>query len=327
MKKTMSTRPQSASNKAASHRSIYAVAGILAAVLVGVQSIGVAVAQNYSEYYTVKHPAEFEEDWRRFYESIDARTRAARGALPHHLDISFGPDAKQKLDVYMPSGKVANAPVLVFLHGGGFREGDRAHYGYIAESYARHGVITVLPSYRLTPAGFSYPAATTDAQMALQWVFRTIERHGGNPGAMVLAGHSAGAILAAELGVNRAWMSGLGIPRDSLKAVVPVSGRYDLRGEAPGRSAYVPTSELKERASPILHVVDPVPKFIIAVGTAESAYMQPSRDFSEVLRKSNVRADFVTLEGQKHQATALSVGDESSPLFTAILAVLKSKGE
>ena len=48
------------------------------------------------------------------------------------LDLAYGTVPKQRLDIYLPKGKIVNAPVFLFVHGGGFREGDKAHYGPVA---------------------------------------------------------------------------------------------------------------------------------------------------------------------------------------------------
>src|SRR5690606_39166296 len=130
--------------------------GAMVAVLVMLGS-SIALAQDSSTYYTVMHPAEFQIDWKAAYAKADEMTRRTRKQLPHQLDIAYGTDRKQKLDIYQPRNEPKDAPVLIFLHGGGNREGDRAHYGYVAGPFAKHGVVTVVASYRLQPT-FPWPA-------------------------------------------------------------------------------------------------------------------------------------------------------------------------
>ena len=104
-------------------------------------------AQDMYQYYTVSHPDEFDIDWGSFYSRMNEHTARVRDEYPHHLDLAYGTDPKQRLDIYLPKGEVANAPVFLFVHGGGFREGDKAHYGSVAEPFIKRGVITVAPSY------------------------------------------------------------------------------------------------------------------------------------------------------------------------------------
>ena len=108
-------------------------------------------------------------------------TAELRAELPHHLDLPYGDDPKQRLDVYEARERGTAGPVFVFLHGGGFREGDRAHYGYVARHLAERGIVTVVPSYRLT-ATASFPAQLEDGQALLAWVHRHVAEYGGDPG-------------------------------------------------------------------------------------------------------------------------------------------------
>src|SRR6266851_115321 len=128
------------------NRSIFPILGIVAVHLFIASSTG---AQDKSKYYTVQHPKDFPIDWKAFYDNADDLTGETRKLFPHHLDLAYGTDPKQKLDVYLPANKPATAPVFIFLHGGGFREGDRAHYGFVARPLASQGVITVVASYRM----------------------------------------------------------------------------------------------------------------------------------------------------------------------------------
>lgn len=279
-------------------------------------------AEDFRSYYTVLHPEAFTLDWRAFYEVRQRRTAQVRATYPNRLDISFGPDAKQNLDIYVPKDKPENAPILIFLHGGGFSEGDRAYYGYLAEAYARHGVITVVPSYRLTSDGFHYPDPLHDVQAAIAWVHHNIAAYGGNPDNIVVSGHSAGAILAAEAGVDRGWLAKAGIPKRALRGMVLVSGRYAFPPDEGPFAAYVPTAEAKEQASPIKHIVDPVQSVIVAVGSTETAYLAPSRSFHD---KLGGRSQFLLLDGANHQEAVDLLGVSDSLLFKATLALLQEQ--
>ena len=89
--------------------------------------------------------------------------------------------------------------------------------------------------------------------------------YGGKAEAIFVGGHSAGAILSADIAVDRNWMTNRGLPREILRGIVPVSGPYDMRKKGrPGeQSAYAPTAELQTRASPILHINDPAPAALV----------------------------------------------------------------
>jgi arylformamidase len=296
-----------------------------------------AAAQDASTYYTVQHPEQFKIDWGAFYRQADAKTAAVRAQLPHYLNLAYGQDVKQRLDLYLPTKKPAHAPVFLFLHGGGFREGDRAQYGFVAKPFADHGVITAVASYRLTGDGFKYPDQPHDTQLAVEWLYRNIAKYGGDPDRLYVGGHSAGAILSAEIGVDRAWLKSAGIPTRVLRGIAPVSGPYDLR--TPGRpgedSAYAPTPELKEQASPLLHIVDPAPAAVVALGSAENLgsakqsdmVMDSSKAFAAKLQAAGVKTQLLILDGKDHRGTVTALGDEDSELFKAVIQMITASPE
>ncbi|MEJ8567810.1 alpha/beta hydrolase [Elongatibacter sediminis] len=297
---------------------------LAAAILFLPAGAGDLSAQDLSTYYTVTHPEEFDIDWGSFYREMDARTAVVRKQYPHHLDLAFGDDPKQRLDLYLPRGDVSGAPVFLFLHGGGFREGDRAHYGGVAAPFLAEGIITAVASYRLTADGFSYPAQTEDTRSAILWLHEHVAEYGGNPAALYLGGHSAGAILTADVGVDRQWMAAAGIPGNALQGIIPISGPYDLRnrGRAGETDAYAPTAELARQASPVLHVGDPAPAAIVAVGSLE-AYQASSQELTAKLAAAGSDASYLLLDGQDHKDTALSLADPESELFQAVLRLIR----
>lgn len=280
---------------------------------------GPVVAQDKSSYYTVTHPNEFKINWKAFYDLADEMTAAVRKELPHRLDLAYGEDPKQRADIYMPAASPSDSPVFVFLHGGGFREGDRAHYGYVARPFARHGVVTVVASYRLAPQAH-YPDQPDDVRRLLTWLYRNVKQYGGNPDRIFVGGHSAGAILAAFVSVKSDWLGQVSLPRDLIKGCVPISGPYDLRNPA-GVTDYLPDEARRAEASPLLVVENPSPT-VVAVGSVEP-YVESSKALVDRIRARGVKADLVVLEGLPHDKTALALGEEQSPLFKAVLALIQ----
>ncbi len=293
---------------------------ILAVVLL-MSGAGVS-AQDWTTYYTVVHAKDFEIDWGSFYRMAEAKTMAVRKELRHELDVPYGKDPKQRLDLYFPKAKTSNAPVLLFLHGGGFREGDRKQYGYVGEPFAKHGVITVVASYRLTPA-FTHPAQPDDAKAIVGWIHKNIARYGGDPNAIYISGHSAGAILTADVGVDLAWLDALKVPRSAVRGIVPISGSYDLRNSK--RFEYLPTPDAEEKASALLHVNAPAPVAIVAYGSLEERLKEPSAALAKALAAKGAKAKTLNLEGKDHATAVWELSDENSTLTQAILAMIQSR--
>jgi len=293
----------------------------LAVCVVGMPAI--LHAQDYTKYDTVNNPARYGTIWAPFYKKADELTAQTRAAFPHHLDISFGESPKQALDVYLPQKGVKSAPVLLFLHGGGFMEGDRAHYGYVARPYAQKGIITVVSGYRLAKRGVPYPAQSDDTKAAIVWIHRNIARFGGDPKKIILSGHSVGATLAAEVSFDRSWMQQAGLPRDAIKGLAAISGDYDLsRGE---NVDYAPTAELEARASPLRRIVDPAPLAVVAAGTNEGKMRASAETLQQQLSAKGVQSRLLVLEGADHKDTVLALGDPGSSLATAVLDMIERK--
>lgn len=116
------------------------------------------------------------------------------------LTRSYGADPAQQLDVYIPPG-TRDAPIIVMVHGGAWRIGDKANTGSV-ENKLKHwlpkGYILVSVNYRMLPKAMAYEQAQ-DAAQALGWVQSHARDWEGDDGKIILMGHSAGAHLVALL--------------------------------------------------------------------------------------------------------------------------------
>ncbi len=153
---------------------------------------------------------------------------ASTAGLNVSTDQRYGPDARNVLDVYRPEGSRADAtaPMLLFIHGGSWTNGSKNDYKFVGESFARAGYVTAVMNYRLAPVN-RYPAYIQDAAQALKYLRVHAPELGGNPDALYVMGHSAGAFNAVELVDNARWLTEAGVPISAVKAVVGVAGPYD----------------------------------------------------------------------------------------------------
>lgn len=141
---------------------------------------------------------------------------------------SYGASAFQKLAVYAANGDdAAPKPVLIFSHGGSWRTGDPDDYGFIGRAFAPEGVIVVLAGYRLGDESV-FPAIVDDTASVIAWTKHNIARHGGDPDAIYLSGHSAGAYNAVMTALDRQWLGRAGLDDDTIKGVIGLSGPYDF---------------------------------------------------------------------------------------------------
>ncbi len=142
-------------------------------------------------------------------------------------DLPFGPQPRNKLDVYVPVAAGEAAPVLVFFYGGSWDSGSKDDYAFVGQALAAQGFVTVLPDYRLYPQ-VRFPDFLHDGAAAIAWVRDHIAAYGGDPRRIVLAGHSAGAYNAVMLGMDPRYLEAAGVDPKSIRAVAGLSGPYDF---------------------------------------------------------------------------------------------------
>lgn len=144
-------------------------------------------------------------------------TEATRADFRHEVDVAYGQHPRQIVDIYYPSTTTTAAPVLVFLHGGGFRNGAAGLHGYNGRPYLERGGLFVSMGYRLAPE-LRFPDSCEDVESGLQWLVDHVAERGGDPNRIFLSGHSAGAMLAAAVGFRL----------DLIRGLVLISGQYDV---------------------------------------------------------------------------------------------------
>src|SRR5438309_43807 len=134
--------------------------------------------------------------------------------------------AKHKLDLYAPKDK-KSAPVFFFIHGGAWRSGDRSLYFPLGNRFAKEGVLTVIPSYRLAPKN-PHPAQIEDVAAAFAWTVQHIAEHGGDTNRIYVGGHSAGGHLSALLALDDRQLKRHNLTSKAIRGTISMSGVFDL---------------------------------------------------------------------------------------------------
>jgi acetyl esterase/lipase len=237
-------------------------------------------------------------------------------------DISYtGGDpadaSKHKLDLYLPKGK-KNFPVMVFLHGGSWRTGDRSLYPVLGNRFAKAGIGVAIPSYRLMP-GNPHPAQAEDCAAAFAWIFKNIAQYGGDIRRIYLVGHSSGGHVAALLALDQTYLKPFDVPVTAIHGVATFSGVYDV--------SHVPEFISQTRApdpSPIAIVHANAPPFLIAYCQWDYFELpKQARDFAAALKQDFVAAQLVYLPGENHISELLNIWKDDDPIAQAIVSFVK----
>jgi len=154
-----------------------------------------------------------------------------RASLPCSVDVRYGDGPGETLDVF--PAPVADAPVLVFIHGGYWRSLDKSDHSFIARAFNDRGVCVVVPNYALCPGTAGRPVGIADIALqmvrALDWAWRNVAAHCGDPSRITVAGHSAGGHLAAMLLACDWTAVAPDLPAQLVRNALSISGLYDLR--------------------------------------------------------------------------------------------------
>lgn len=141
--------------------------------------------------------------------------------------LPYGPYPRNKLDVYTPREAAGPRATVVFFYGGSWQNGQRGNYRFVAEALTSRGLVAVVPDYRTYPE-VRFPGFVEDGAAAVAWTVRNVAQHGGDPGRVVLLGHSAGAHIAALVALDARFLEREALAPHALRAFVGLAGPYDF---------------------------------------------------------------------------------------------------
>jgi acetyl esterase/lipase len=220
--------------------------------------------------------------------------------------IAYGPEPRQRLDVYRPLAKRTqpggDRPLVVFFYGGSWSHGERAEYKFVGEALASRGAVVVIPDYRLSPQS-TYPVFVQDSALAMKWGIDNAARLGADPSRVYVMGHSAGAYLAAMLALDARWLEAIGASPRQLAGWIGLAGPYDFLpiGDPQTRVAFdwpsTPAS-----SQPLAHVSPASPPALL-IAAVKDSLVDPKRNserMAERLRAAGVEVELREFEGLNH---------------------------
>lgn len=147
--------------------------------------------------------------------------------------VAGSSNPRQMLDLYLPRG-ATGYPTVVFVHGGYWTAQDKDYYqpvvglyGNVGRALARRGIGAAVINYRLVP-DVTFAEQFDDVAHAIAWVQANIDRRGGAPDRLVLAGHSAGGHIAALAAFDDARLTAAGVDVTGIRGYAPLSPIFDL---------------------------------------------------------------------------------------------------
>lgn len=249
-------------------------------------------------------------------------------------DLAYGIDERHRLDVYLPVGGSGAAPVVLFLHGGGFIRGDKAEREHVGHYFSRHGVLAVLPNYRLGPC-HRWPAGAEDVAAALAWTRAHAAEHGGDPDHIVLAGESAGAAHVAAASLLRRFHPPEGL---RIAGAYLASGVYNAELELlarrqlgiatpdPRNEAYFGLDFASYRSMSTVAQIDAEP-FPLAISYAEldpvQMQAQAGELFARLVTQHGFQPQISVVPGHNHLSQVYSINSGDERLAGRMLAFVR----
>lgn len=244
-------------------------------------------------------------------QSAPATPQSSATGVTVEENVPYGPPSSPelRLDIYQPPPSDAKLrPAILLIHGGGWTSFDKSTMHGMGQFLARSGFVAFAVDYRLFDDTHNrWPAQLDDVQRAVRWIRADASKYSVNPERIGAFGHSAGAQLAALLGMQDTRDNSdqaLAKFSSRVQAVVDVSGPTDFTVDHNAQGAafltkflgasYTKDPELWRQASPAFHVSKDAAPFLILHGAQnEEVQLSQSQELFDKLQAAGVPASFI----------------------------------
>ncbi|MDQ3394341.1 MAG: alpha/beta hydrolase [Bacteroidota bacterium] len=243
----------------------------------------------------------------------------------------------QQLNIFSPRKPKDLKDVLIFIHGGSWKSGNKDLYNFLGNRMARKGILTVIISYPLNNVATYNEMAIASAR-AVKWMHNNIKDYGGDPEKIFVSGHSAGGHLAALIAIRNEYFDSVGI-KSPLKGVILIDaagldmygylkeeqfqeGHYHLR-------TFTSKPAVWKEASPMYHVHPHMPPLLIFRG--EKTYpsiIKSTERFVKAMKPYVPTPHYKVQKGKRHIPMILQFIWTWNPLYKEIIHFMeKNNGE
>ena len=254
-----------------------------------------------------------------------SRSASARATLRCSLDIRYGEGPKQMLDVF-PSSE-ADAPTLVYFHGGYWQRGDKSIYSFLAAPFVEAGVGVVAVGYDLCP-DVTIARIVDEAREAMAYIWRHANDLGVGRDHITVMGHSAGGHLAEMMMGADFTRVGDGLPMDLIKAGVPISPLSLLepvrRTESLNAGIRLDAAEAEAQSPMLNHPPFANAPQLVAVGGAETdEFHRQARMYVDAFSTEARRLALCVVPDVDHFDVLNVLADPSSAFFERAVAMTR----
>jgi arylformamidase len=264
-----------------------------------------------------------------YFDRWSEESAAARARLDGHLDLTYGPSAGQRLDIFpAPQGAETDkgAPLVAFIHGGYWQALDKSDFSYLAPTFVDAGIAFASLNYDLAPQ-VSVEEIVRQVRAAIVWLSGHAGDYGADPERIYVAGHSAGGHLTA-MALATAWTDWPDAPSRPVKGGCSVSGVYELeplwrcyQQEVLKLDAGMVARNSPQRLAP----PNGVP-LICAVGSEETeAFHDQQRELAATWGDQGLPVQVVELPGRNHFTAVDGLFEADHPLFAAFRRMIQER--
>jgi len=260
-----------------------------------------------------------------------AAEEQAKFEVEKHKDLAYNSakDAdpvRHKLDFYAPKG-AKDYPVMMFVHGGAWRSGNKDLYVALGENFAKQGIGTAVINYRLSggKSTVKHPDHIQDVAKAFAWVKENCSKYGGDKNNLYISGHSAGGHLVALLAMDKSYLKAENCSTRDIRGVFAISGVYTISPLVLG-GIFGKDEEVCKAASPVTHVKGKHPPFLIAYGKNDFPFLDVmAEDFGKKLKECKCDATVMKMD-RDHFSIIISMATKADdPLTKAMVEFMTKK--
>ncbi len=258
--------------------------------------------------------------WEQFFRERSQAVLASHSCR----ELRYGPDARNRIDLFLSPVAAPGAPTLIAIHGGLWFLFDRWMMHFLVPAFTAAGVHVACPNYRLAP-GCGLDGIVADCRRAVSHLATDAGTLGLTPGRFSVLGHSAAGQLAAVVAATDWPALEPQLPADLLQHCIGISGFYDIEpfAQTGFQSAVGFSDEAYRRCNPARLVRGGLPPALLITGSRESDLLHEMMSgYAALLSAAGVPVKALDAPEECHFSVLAQAGEPDSDLHRAVLDVV-----